>query len=164
MADEGGGRERGATGHVLEIRRTFAAPPERVFEAFRNPALLKEWAAPREHRNESVEVEFREGGRYRREMRFPDGSLHVLSGTYLEIDPPRRLVYTFVWETLPLPPTRVQIELEPREGGTELRVLHSGFDDAEQARDHQGGWAETLDRLGDLLGPAGGAGAEGPAP
>ena len=52
--------------YVLDIRRTFRAGAEQVFEAFRNPALLRHWAAPDEHRNESVDQDFRVGGAYRR--------------------------------------------------------------------------------------------------
>jgi uncharacterized protein YndB with AHSA1/START domain len=131
----------------IEIRRLFRASPERVFEAFQNPALLREWSAPGEHRNERVEVDFRVGGRYRREMRFPDGSLQVLSGTYREIDPPRRLVYTYVWETLSVAETLVEIELTPRGSETELRLVHSGFDDAAFAANHERGWGDCFDQL-----------------
>lgn len=140
---------------TIEIHRTFRAPPERVFEAFRNPALLREWSAPGEHRNERVESDFRVGGRYRREMRFPDGSLHVLSGTYREIDPPRRLVYTYVWETLSVGETLVEIELTRRGGGeTELHLVHSGFDDASFAANHEHGWGDCFDLLARLCAEA----------
>lgn len=139
-------------GNELEVRRTFRAPPEAVFEAFRNPELLKEWASPGEHRTESMEMDFREGGSYRREMRFPDGSLHLLTGTYLEIDPPRRLVYTYLWETIPgAPSTRVEIELTPTDEGTDLRLVHSGFEDDGMADDHRSGWEVCFDQLADLL-------------
>ncbi len=137
--------------HVLEMRRTFDAPAERVFEAFSNPELLREWATPREHRTERVEQDFRIGGRYRREIRFPDGSLHVLTGEYLEIDPPRRLVYSYAWETLPGPATRVEIELVERAGSTELRLVHSGFADGQFAADHEQGWVECFDGLEALV-------------
>ena len=139
-------------GHALEIRRTFAAPAERVFEAFRDPELLRGWADPGDHRTERMEMDFRPGGRYRREMRFPDGSLHVLSGEYLEIDAPRRLAYTYVWETLPdAPETRVQIDLRERGGETEVRLLHSGFATGEMADDHRIGWESCFAQLADLV-------------
>lgn len=139
-------------GHRLEIRRRLEAPPERVFEAFRNPALLRRWAVPGEHRTESVAMDFRVGGRYRREIRFPDGSVHALSGEYLQIEPPRRLAYTFRWETFPgFPETRVEVELLERQGGTELRIVHTGFETSAEAGDHEAGWDSCLDRLEELL-------------
>jgi len=101
-----------------------------------------------------VELDFKVGGSYRREMRFPDGSLHVLSGRYLEIDAPRRLVYTYLWETLPgAPETTVQIDLTEEEGGTALRLVHSGFEDEEMAGDHGSGWDLCFDQLDELLEP-----------
>ena len=137
--------------HVLDIRRTFAAPAERIFEAFRDPALLREWAAPDEHRNVSVEQDFRVGGRYRREMRFPDGSLHVLVGEYREIDPPRRLAYTYRWETLPMPDTLVEVELVEGPEGTELHLVHSGFASRDFADGHDEGWRQCFARLDGVL-------------
>ena len=133
--------------HVLDIRRTFAAPADRVFAAFRDPALLKEWAAPDEHTNERVEQDFRVGGGYRREMRFPDGSLQVLVGEFREIDPPRRLVYTYRWETLPMGETLVEIDLTEGPSGTELHLMHSGFGTPDFADGHDTGWRQCLDRL-----------------
>lgn len=138
--------------HVLEIRRTFEASPTRVFEAFRDPQLLAEWAAPGEHRTERVESDFEVGGRYRRTMRFPNGSRHVLSGEYLEIDPPHRLAYTYCWETIPgAPETRVAVELTAADGGTEVRLVHSGFEAEETAEDHRSGWQTCFDQLAELL-------------
>ena len=138
--------------HVLKIRRTFDATAEEVFEALRDPELLREWAAPDEHRTEAVEMDFREGGSYRRRMRFPDGSVHLLRGEYLEIEPPRRLVYTYRWETIQeAPDTVVEIDLRERDGQTELRLVHSGFEAGETADDHRGGWESCLDRLAKLL-------------
>ena len=138
--------------YLIDIRRTFAAPPERVFDAFRDPELLGRWAAPGEHRTERVDMDFEVGGRYRREMRFPDGSLHVLTGEYLEIDAPRRLVYTYVWESIPgAPETKVEIELEGASGATELHLVHSGLSPGEMAYDHRAGWEACFDQLETLL-------------
>ena len=66
------------------------------------------------------------GRQYRREMRFPDGSLHVLVGEYPEIDAPRRLVYSYAWETIPGPDTRVEIELVERAGSRTRNTAISG--------------------------------------
>ncbi len=137
-----------STTQAFEIRRHFAASPDRVFECFRDPALLREWAAPDEHVNEAVEQDFVVGGRYRREMRFPDGSQHVLSGEYHEITPPSRLTYSYHFETLPFPPTRVEISLVPNaNGGTDLHLVHSGFVDPDFAAGHEAGWAQCFAKL-----------------
>lgn len=66
-------------------------------------------------------------------------------------DPPSRLVYTFDWETLPLPATRVEIDLEERDGETELHLRHTDFESPDVAMDHRSGWEQSLGRLADLL-------------
>jgi len=45
-----------------------------------------------------AEVDLRVGGRYRIRMQEPDGASHTVTGVYLEVDPPRRVVYTWHWE------------------------------------------------------------------
>ncbi len=82
-----------------------------------------------------------------------DEGLMPLSGVYREIEPPRRLVYSYVWETLPGPGTLVAIELTPCAGGTELHLVHSGFGDRELAAGHEHGWADCFQQLAVLLQP-----------
>ena len=84
-------------------------------------------------------------------MRFPDGSLHVLTGVYREIDPPRRLVYTYRWETLPIAETLVEIELTEGPEGTELHLVHSGFPGRDFADEHDAGWRQCFVRLDSLM-------------
>jgi len=136
----------------IEIRRVFQAPAAQVFEALTNPELLKRWAAPHEHRVEHAEVDLRVGGQFLRIMRFPDGSVHRLRGVYQEIEAPKRLVYTFRWETIPeLPETLVTVELSPGPSDTEVVIRHEGFEDAEARADHTSGWDSCLENLAMML-------------
>lgn len=74
----------------------------------------------------------------------------VVSGSFIEIVPNRRLVFTFGWERadVEVPPgsTTVEIDLRPHDGGTELRLVHRGLP-GPMADAHAGGWANYLDRL-----------------
>lgn len=74
----------------------------------------------------------------------------VVSGTYLEVTPNRRIVFTFGWERpdVEVPPgsTTVEIDLHPVDGGTELRLVHRGLA-APMADAHAGGWTNYLGRL-----------------
>ena len=82
-------------------------------------------------------------------MRMPDG-LHVTSGIYREIDPPRKLVFTWQWEGGEGPKegeTLVTIELEERGDSTELVLIHERFATAESRDGHEQGWASALNRL-----------------
>ena len=76
-----------------------------------------------------------------------------MSGHYLEVDPPRRLVYTFVWEE-PDPDdqeTVVTLSLSDHGDGTKLVLDHGPFSTQARYELHQAGWRETLDRLAAYL-------------
>jgi uncharacterized protein YndB with AHSA1/START domain len=74
----------------------------------------------------------------------------VVTGRYVELVTNRRVVFTFGWERtdVEVPPgsTIVEIDLRPKDGGTELRLVHRGLT-GPMADAHAGGWANYLDRL-----------------
>ena len=76
---------------VLRLQRRFDAPRERVFDAWTDPAVLREWwaAAPSMTPGEA-EVELVEGGRYRLSMRAENGQVHTVVGEYTEVRRPVR--------------------------------------------------------------------------
>ena len=114
----------------------IAAPPETVWRFWTEPHRLVQWWAT------AAEVVAEPGGLFRVVV----GGGPVMRGTFLELEPPRRLVFTFGWESIapagPLPPgsTRVEVTLTPDEDGTVLVLRH--FDlPAHHASDHRRGWA-----------------------
>ena len=75
---------------ALRIERTFNAPRERVFAAWTDPALIRQWSAPVGLTVAEGEGEVVAGGRWRVLMvDEKDGKRHHMVGTYLEVDPPR---------------------------------------------------------------------------
>jgi uncharacterized protein YndB with AHSA1/START domain len=135
----------------------IAARPETVWEFLVDPDKLMRW--------KGVAVgpfEPRPGGAYAVEV-VPGNRA---SGTFVELDPPRRLVYTWGWEpgptTPPVPPgsTTIEIELVPNGDGTTLRFTHRDLPSAESARSHAEGWEHYLPRLA----IAAGGGDPGPDP
>ena len=78
----------------IVITREFDAPRRRVFEAWTNPEHVKQWYGCGEMHLVSCEIDLRVGGVYRYVLLGPDGGEHTMTGTYLEIVPPDRLVYT----------------------------------------------------------------------
>ena len=136
------------TAATLRVERRFAAPPERLFAAWSTADALSRWAAPGEMRS-TAEVDLRVGGRYRIAMEGPDGAVHVVSGAYREIDPPRRLVYTWQWERKDgFPETVVTVEFRPRaDGGTDLVLVHEGLPGEDSYARHAHGWDGSLDKL-----------------
>jgi uncharacterized protein YndB with AHSA1/START domain len=137
---------------AIEIHRTIKAPLRRVFDAWTRPEEMKQWAAPGPLAVPVAEVDLRVGGRYRMTMRGPDGAEHRVVGVYREVDPPRRLVYTWSWETDPtVTDTVVTVEFHDRGGSTEVVLRHEGFPTVEKRDRHDSGWNGCLDKLQTLV-------------
>ena len=137
------------TATSLRISRLIQADPETVFRAWTEPSEMKEWYCPEGGTVDEAEVDLAVGGRYRVAMRMPSG-LHVAHGVYREIEPPRRLVFTWQWEAGEGPKegeTLVTVEIHDRDGSTELVLTHERFADAEARDGHEQGWASALNRL-----------------
>jgi len=128
----------------VQITRVLAAPPERVWAAFTEPAALTVWFWPA-RLSPAVSAEVRVGGAYRIE-----GTGMAVSGVYLEVEPLRRLVFTWRWdgdETESL----VTLELEGYDGKTALFLRHDRLATAVERDSHAQGWNDCLDRLPSVL-------------
>lgn len=125
------------------------APPERVFAACVESEKLAEWWGPAGFTAPSLELDVRDGGRYRITMQPPDGEAFHLRGRFREVDPPRRLVYTFEWEE-PDPDDRetvVTLSFLAERQGTRLVLDQASFATEARRELHMTGWTETLERL-----------------
>jgi uncharacterized protein YndB with AHSA1/START domain len=83
----------------------------------------------------------------------PDGDLFYLAGEFLEIDSPRRLVYTFCWEE-PDPDDRetvVSLSLHDRRDGTELSLSQGEFATGARLALHRSGWMDSLASMAELV-------------
>jgi uncharacterized protein YndB with AHSA1/START domain len=123
---------------VCEI--AIRAPAADVFAMFVDPAKLVLWIGIR------ALLEPRPGGAFRFEL-VPG---EFCSGRYVEVDPPRRVVFTWGWESgaLPVAPgaSTVEVDLEESDGLTHVRLTHRGLDAAMRGM-HADGWARYLRRL-----------------
>src|SRR3954463_15376856 len=90
-----------APSETLEVRRTFNAPRQRVFDAWTKAEEMKKWAAPGDMRVAVAEADLRVGGKYRLHMRNPNGTEHRAHGVYKVVEPPKRLVDTGTGERMP---------------------------------------------------------------
>ncbi|MET8503458.1 SRPBCC family protein [Streptomyces sp. NPDC004787] len=106
----------------LVITRTFDAPVTRVWEAWTRPEHVRQWYAADALTMSVCEIELRPGGTWRWGQRGPDGQEIVFSGTYEEIVPAERLVYTELFEQMPgADPVRVTLSFDATpDGGTAL--------------------------------------------
>jgi uncharacterized protein YndB with AHSA1/START domain len=143
-----------AGGDLLVVERYIDAPPEVVFAMFVRPDLLVQWIG------DSAELDPRPGGVFR----FTLGDQDTCRGRYLEVDPPRRVVFTWGWElaeAIPVPAdsTTVEVDLTPQGDGTHLRLVHRGLEgDAMLLHEH--GWHRFLGRLQAVIGGDGPAVSE----
>ena len=116
------------------------APPEVVFEFFTDPGKMVQWLGI------AAQLEPRPGGLFRVD---PTGK-DARCGTFLEVVPHSRIVFTWGWERqgglVPAGGSRVEVDLRPSGSGTHLRLVHSRL--PENAREeHSGGWDHRLGRL-----------------
>jgi uncharacterized protein YndB with AHSA1/START domain len=131
---------------VIDYSIRIQAPAHTVFEMLTEAELLTEWMA------REAEVDRRPGGVFR--WVYENGD--VVLGSFIEIDPPRRLVLDYGWEqpaSRGIPPrsTTVEITLEEVDGATLLRLVHRGLPAAERDS-HRAGWEYFLERLVTRLG------------
>ena len=139
---------------TLEIARVLPAERTAVFRTITDPQLLGEWWGPHGFRCPSAQFEPREGARYRIAMQPPEGELFHLEGEFVEVDPPRRLAFSFRWD----PPdpddqeTVAALTLVERGGETELTLLQRPFATEARRELHAEGWSESFEKLRQLLG------------
>jgi uncharacterized protein YndB with AHSA1/START domain len=146
---------------VIVLSRVFDAPRELVFEAFTKPEHLAQFWGPKTMRNTACTVDLRVGGEFRVDVQGPDGKVYPATGVYREIVPPERIVYAATTADdnpcgAGLPPRSVvTISFEAQGSRTRLTVhaqLQSRADrDAAIAGGFNQGWADSFDRLAELL-------------
>jgi len=136
-----------ATKPSLTIKRRLKAPPAKVYAAWTDPQQIAEWMGPEGMRAILSEADPRVGGRYRFIMRGADGENHDVSGTYREVVPGEKLVFTWAWRSTPERESLVTILIKPDGGGSLLTLIHEQFFD-EAARDrHNEGWTGCINKL-----------------
>lgn len=136
---------------LLEMSRRIRTKPERAFEAWTNPAQLKQWFAVSEGFTTPIaEVDLQVGGKYRLGMKAAgDNPLLVVGGFYKEIVYPQRLVFTWRWESGDPnePETLVTVEFKEQDGFTDVMLKHEFFDDVAQRDKHGEGWVGCFNKL-----------------
>ncbi|HWL38661.1 MAG TPA: SRPBCC domain-containing protein [Gemmatimonadaceae bacterium] len=153
MAVKSSGK-KAASGRELVIERTFDAPRELVWKAWTDPEMLKQWSAPHGVAIPVSEGELRPGGKWRACMHTPEGKDLWLGGTYREIVPPERLVFTHAWDDPSGKPgheTLITVILTERAGKTEMDFRQTGFDSNESRDGHNDGWNQCFERLKRLV-------------
>ncbi len=141
-------------GQWLHVTRLLQAKRAEVWGAITDSAELARWWGPQGFTIPSVEFEARAGASYRIAMQPPDGELFHLHGEVMEVEPPARLAFTFVWE--PATPddreTLATLSLTEHADQTEVRLTQGAFATEERRALHEEGWTDSFERLEELLG------------
>ncbi|MFQ6005712.1 MAG: SRPBCC domain-containing protein [Woeseia sp.] len=139
-------------GTMLVLTRVLSAPREKVFAAWTEPAMIKQWFCPSEGMTVQVaELDVREGGDYRLVVEDAEGETYSPSGTYEEVVPGEQLIFSWKWADSELI-TRVTIDLRAlSDNETELTLTHEGFPETEIRDRHIQGWEGCLAKLQQLF-------------
>jgi uncharacterized protein YndB with AHSA1/START domain len=138
---------------VLRIERSFDAPVERVFEAWTSDEVLRRWLHGMPGwETPTAEVDVRVGGRIRIVMRDPlDGTEAGAGGEYTVVEPPHRLVFTWVWDDQPDLPQLIELEFSERDGRTTVLMTNSAIPTDGRLKSQERGWNICYDNLERLL-------------
>jgi uncharacterized protein YndB with AHSA1/START domain len=136
------------SGHTLRMERTFQAPAQAVFDAWTSEEVMRRWwHAEHDWETTEAEVDLRVGGTVRVVMRDPHKDAEYGGGgRYTEIDPPRRLAFTWIWDgndTRQL----IEIDFEEASGVTTVRFSHRDLWNEEAVRSHRAGWNNCFNNL-----------------
>jgi len=140
---------------AIRIERTFRASVEAVFAAWTSPEMLRRWYQPGADWDIPLaELDLRVGGRLRVAMRSPAGDVFGGGGEYREIDPPRRLVFTWTWDRADVGEGMQLVEVEfsdNRDGTTTVVLTNAGLADEQASESHREGWEASFDNLDGVL-------------
>jgi uncharacterized protein YndB with AHSA1/START domain len=145
---------------AIQAEVHISAPPERVFEALSDPRQLMQWWGQKGmYHGTEWKGDLRPGGKWRCDgVNDADGKPYHVGGEYVEVDPPRRLSYTWFGSFTGPKKTLVEWRLEPHSGGTRVRLNHSGFGEASAVMQgtYQGwqrviGWIQAFVERGETL-------------
>ncbi|WP_323717878.1 SRPBCC family protein [Paracoccus aminovorans] len=141
--------------HTIRLHRVIATRPEKLYRAFIEPDAVASWLPPYGFLCTVHELEAKVGGRHRMSFRnFTTGDSHAFGGTYLELVPGKRLVYTDRFDDPNMPgEMTVTVDLKQVSVGTEIAIEQQGVPDLIPAEACYLGWQDSLRKLAKLVVP-----------
>ena len=138
---------------AITLRRTIPARRGEVFRAWTDPAELKRWWARPGFTVVDAQVDLRIGGGFRIDTRPDVGNVFSVFGSYREVRPPERLVYTWAWQGTRMDGIETLVTVDFREAGqdTEVLLTHEGFDTQGDHTAHRDAWIGCFDRLSQAI-------------
>lgn len=141
--------------NMVRLHRVVAASPDKVYRAFVEPDAVASWLPPFGFLCTVHELDARVGGTHHMSFRnFTTGNSHSFGGTYLELIPGEKLVYTDRFDDPNLPgEMKVTVTLKAVSVGTELNIEQQGIPDMIPTEACYLGWQESLRKLAKLVEP-----------
>lgn len=152
--------------NALQLERTFEAPRSLVWKAWTDPKLIKQWWGPEHFTGSFAKNDLKVGGKFLYAMRAPDKKDYWSTGSYLEIQPERKIVVTDSFsnrkgeivdpKTYGMPPdmpremlvTVIFEEIAPNQ--TKVSIKQAGMP-ASMMKDATSGWSTSLDKFAKIL-------------
>ena len=138
---------------ALEVRRRVPAPPPVVFDTWTDPELVRHWLGGSAMNVPHASIDLRVGGKYEYKLLSPEGANSRILGTFLSVQKPDQLIYTWIVENDAgrSPETTVSIEFIDLGDSTEIVIVHEGFLDVGVRAAHEEGWVGCFDAFSPLL-------------
>ena|SRR5690348_8398483 len=139
--------------NTVRLHRVLRTSPQKLYKAFIDPDAMTKWLPPNGFTGKVHEMNAKVGGGYRMSFtNFSNGKSHSFGGTYLELSPGERLVYTNKFDDPNLPgEMRTTITLKKVLVGTELIATQEGIPDMIPPEACYLGWQESLTLLAKLV-------------
>jgi uncharacterized protein YndB with AHSA1/START domain len=140
---------------TVHFHRVLTVLPDKVYRAFVEADAIASWVPPFGFVCTVHELDAKVGGRHRMSFRnFTTGASHSFGGTYLEVVPGKRLVYTDVFDDPNLPgEMTITVEFKAVAVGTDLKITQSGIPDVIPPEACMLGWQDSLFKLEKLVTP-----------
>ncbi len=143
---------------AVRVSHVIQTSVEAVFDAWTKPALLEKWFGPPGSHAEILTHDLRVGGQWRFLMKGPGRSNFHHFGSFVEISPPHRLVFTWAseeqvegWRDENGDPTLVTVEIARHPDGAKVTLIHERLQSDRARRALEGGWGGSLESLDSFL-------------
>jgi uncharacterized protein YndB with AHSA1/START domain len=141
--------------NTIKLHRVFTAKPDKVYRAFVEPDAIASWLPPFGFTCTVHELDAKAGGKHRMSFRnFTTGNSHSFGGTYVEVVPGQKLVYTDKFDDPNLPGEMTcTVTFKAVSCGTEMTVEQRNLPDVIPPEQCYLGWQESLKKLAKLVEP-----------
>ncbi len=146
---------------TLIVKRMLNAPQELAFQAWTSAEHIQQWMRPEPGMEVPMaSMDLRVGGRFRIQMKKPDGEFFTAAGEFREVKAPERLVYTWDWEKdgcgtefgeVEGKPSLITVEFLKRGKQTEFVLTHTRFATVESRDNHAQGWSKIAESFASFV-------------